>query len=674
MKHSKLLNLFASAATIILFVGCSTQLTAPNDSARDSQPVASAKEQKAKLTVNYDAPKDWVKSNTDGMTIFTAPEGNAKLVVVSGISAESVEAAAASAWSQYNEGFSRTIRLNISTPTKQGWDEISIVKYETSPSEERVINAIVYKASSQWRVLLIDGNRGTINKRGAAIGGMFGSFSVLGHVAEDLSDRMAKELTPERVNELLDFVSASAKEHDVPGVGIALIQNGKVVFEGGIGVKAIDSNELIDKNTRFMVASNTKGMTTLLLAKLVELGKLNWDDRVIDHYPPFKLGDKETTESVLIQHLVCACTGLPRKDLDWVYNSGPNEPASVTFSDLAATAPTSGFGELFQYNNQMAAAAGYIAGHVLYPDMEIGAAYDKAMQEYIFDPLEMDQTTFSFEDALRGNYAKPHALNVSAENKIIEQTTDRGFNHTVVPYRPAGGAWSTPHDMIKYIQNELSEGVAADGTRLFAAEPLLKRREPSVAAGENRFYGMGLGTHTLFGIETVNHGGSMAGYKSQILIVPSANIGAVILTNSDSGGWLSEPFVQRLIEILYDAESKAEELVAKSSEFEEIAREELRADLTNPPAAETVSNLAIKYHSDELGALEILKEGSEVILDPGVWSSPIATKENADGTTSLIMTSPEMLGDEVIVGESDGKRTLTIITPQHTYLFTEVVN
>lgn len=86
-------------------------------------------------------------------------------------------------------------------------------------------------------------------------------------------------------------------------------------------------------------------MNTLLLAKLVEQGRIDWDDPVISHYPDFHLGDDKTTKSVLIRHLVCACAGLPRKDLAWVFNNSPDTPTSA------------------------------VAAHVLYPDMEMGAAY-----------------------------------------------------------------------------------------------------------------------------------------------------------------------------------------------------------------------------------------------------------------------------------------------------------
>ena len=68
-----------------------------------------------------------------------------------------------------------------------------------------------------------------------------------------------------------------------------------------------------------MLASNTKSMTTLLLATLVDEGKLTWDTPVIAVMPDFKLGDPETTKQVLIKHLVCACTGLPRQDFEWLF-------------------------------------------------------------------------------------------------------------------------------------------------------------------------------------------------------------------------------------------------------------------------------------------------------------------------------------------------------------------
>jgi CubicO group peptidase (beta-lactamase class C family) len=88
--------------------------------------------------------------------------------------------------------------------------------------------------------------------------------------------------------------------------------------------------------------------------------------------------------------------------MEWLFTIKEDTPASSTFDLLAATQPTSRFGETFQYNNLMAAAAGYVAAHLYYPDMELGAAFDRAVKEHITDPLGMKDTTSSMNTALAG--------------------------------------------------------------------------------------------------------------------------------------------------------------------------------------------------------------------------------------------------------------------------------
>jgi CubicO group peptidase (beta-lactamase class C family) len=125
-----------------------------------------------------------------------------------------------------------------------------------------------------------------------------------------------------------------------------------------------------------MAASNTKGMTTLLLARLVDQGKIRWDEPVIEAYPKFKLGDAHVTRKVLVKHLICACTGLPRQDLEWIFQF-KNATPETSMALLGAMQPTSRFGEVFQYSNLMASAAGYIGAHLYDPKRDLGAANTK---------------------------------------------------------------------------------------------------------------------------------------------------------------------------------------------------------------------------------------------------------------------------------------------------------
>jgi len=163
---------------------------------------------------------------------------------------------------------------------------------------------------------------------------------------------------------------------------------------------------------------------------------------------------------------------------------------------LATIKPTSEFGALFQYSNLLAAAGGFVGGHVAYPSMELGAAYDEAMLTRVFRPLGMAATTFDFARALASNHATAHAPDVDGSPALAVMD----INYAVIPVRPAGGAWSSVRDMLKYVQMELDEGKLPDGTRYISTDALLARRKPQVSIGQDVTYGMGLMVDTKYGI------------------------------------------------------------------------------------------------------------------------------------------------------------------------------
>ena len=448
---------------------------------------------------------------------------------------------------------------------------------------------------------------------------------------------------------------------------MALIDHGQVVFEGGFGVKTLGKPDPVDAHTRFMIASNTKGLSTLLLARLVDQGKLRWDEPVTEAYPAFRLGSDDTTRQVLMKNLVCACTGLPRKDMEWIFNTRKGTPASSTFTLLAATQPTSKFGEVFQYNNLMASAAGFIGGHLVYPNLEIGAAYDRAMQNLIFDPLGMTETTFDYDKALSGDHASPHSMGLDG----AEHVANMDLNYEIIPYRPAGGAWSTVHDMIKYVRDELDQGRLPDGRTLVSAQNLLQRRAKSVPLGEHEWYGMGLIVDQTFGVTVVSHGGDLLGYHSDWWALPDAGVGAVILVNSDEGTPLVSAFQRRLLELLYDGKPLAAGQVKANAAAQGQSIAKLRELVSDPPDAAAAAALARHYVSPELGRIEVSSVGPNVIFDFGPWKSRVVTRKNPDGTITFITMEPGSPRAGFVVGSAGGKRQLTVRDAQHVYVYTE---
>lgn len=635
--------------------------------AESAAAAASDTPEKTSSGVTFTQPAGWALVRHDKFVVLNAPEPDTHLALVDVGSAKDVADAAAKAWAMYRADFHRPVKLVTPRAARQGWDERQVVDYETSPNEKMTIQAVAFRAKTNWTVLLIDASDATAEKRLAAIGLVVQSLRPAGYTREMFTGRTAHQLDAARIEQIRSFVETAMKQLGVPGAGLALIEHGKIVYEGGVGVRELGKPEPVDAHTLFMVASNTKGMSTLLLAELVDQGKLRWDQRVTDVYPQFRLGSDETTRQVTIRHLVCACTGLPRKDFEWIFNTRAETPAATTFTQLAGTQPTSRFGEVFQYNNLMASAAGYIGGHIVHPDMELGRAYDTAMQSMIFDPLGMHDTTFDMARAIGGNHASPHAWDV--DGKASNAPMD--LNYAVAPYRPAGGVWSSAHDMILYVQNELTRGKLPNGQRLVSEQNLLKRREASVPIGEDAWYGMGLEVDKTWGVEVVHHGGSLIGYKSDWIAIPDADVGAVLITNADEGQFMLRPFMRRVLEVLYDGRPEAAEdaAIAAARTHAELAKERERVVIPADPAL--AANLATHYSNADLGHIAVLKSGNSVTFDFGLWKSTVGTRKNDDGTVSFVTIDPGAFGFPFVAGTQGGKRTLTVRDGQHEYVYIE---
>ena len=616
--------------------------------------------------VSFTQPKDWSVAANGPATIFAAPEADLHIAVVDAGSAPDAQAAAAKAWAIYRPAMARPVQLVTPRAPGEGWDERVSIEYETSPEEAAVAFALALRKGGSWTVMIADGAQATYGKRSAAASIIQQSLRPAGYERESFAGRAAHRLTPDRIAALRDFVAESARVLGVPGVGIALVDQGQVVWQGGVGVRALGSPEPVDENTKFMIASNTKGMATLLLSVLADEGELRWDQPVTELYPAFRLGDDATTEATLVRHLVCACTGLPRKDYAFIL-ADSGAPATDTFRQLAQTQPTSAFGELFQYNNLMASAAGYLGGAIAYPDLELGAAFDKAMENRIFEPLGMDDTTFDFEEGMSGNWARPHGLDI--DGRVVEMSND--FNFTVYPHRPAGGAWSTAADMAHYVQLELSKGLTPEGDRLVSEANLVERRERGVPVGEDSWYGMGLFERIAWGVPVVTHGGTLLGYHSNFYVLPEAGIGAAILTNADPGAAMLGPFLRRLLEVVYDGKPEAAEEVAVAAARIEAQADAQRARLTVPGDPAVLGNLAATYRNPEVGALTITERDGATWIDAGFIEGPVATRSNADGSVSLVSVGPGAIGVDALIGERDGARTLTIRDSQHEYIYTE---
>ena len=627
--------------------------TAPLSLPKDAQQVEAGTPASTPEGTTFTVPSGWTMTTKGAVVVLSPPEPDLKFALID-VEAKDAAASVAAAWAVFDPDFKLPLDVELPQRPRNGWEDRHFFRYQASPSEKLEVTAFVQRVGNSWQVELIRGSDATSEKRRAQINLIKTSLRPKGYQPESFAGKIPHPIDARVIQVMKDFVADGMKRLGVPGTAFSLIADGKIVYVGGLGVRELGRAEPVDADTLFPAASNTKALTTLLLAELVDQKKLRWDEPVIEAYPAFRLGDAASTSQAQIRYLVCSCTRIPSIENQWSYRFRKQTPATI-MQLVGSLQPRSRFGEGFQYSNLMQAAAGYVAGSVAKPGKELGTAYDQAMEQMVLRPLGMKRSTFDFAKAMQGNYARPH--DVDFDGRIV--LSPMGRNYSAVAVRPAGGLWTSANDLSKYVMMELAKGKLPDGTRLVSESNLAQRQVPNAVEAEGATYGMGLRVDQHWGVTVVDHGGDVWGYHADMIWLPDYGVGTVILTNGDQGNVLVSSLMRKLLEQMFDGRPEADQQLEFGARRLDIERKQERERLQIPGDPGALKQLAANYRSEELGDLVIRRSGGNVefALVDG-WKSAMATRRNDDGTMSFIGTSPTLRGWEFIVGEKGGRRTL----------------
>lgn len=475
----------------------------------------------------------------------------------------------------------------------------------------------------------------------------------------------------------------------VPGASVAVIQGGEIVYLEGFGLRQVGGTAPVTPDTLMMIGSVNKSMTSTMAATLVDDGWISWDTPLVDLLPTFAVSDPQRTSSLTIADAFCACTGLPRHDPELLFNFNdlPPEKLITSVAGYPLTAP---LGEKFQYSNQMYAIGGYAAsaGAGAPPD-DLLHGYELLMQDQLLNPLGMDTSTYSLEEVLAsGNYAHPYSINLEGQVAPVPLLTDQGF---VTSVAPAGALWSSARDMARYVQMELADGVAPDGTRVVSAENLERTRAPRVpieqqpggppfAYESSQAYAMGWVTGAYKGQPLISHNGGTFGFGSQVAFMPEANLGLVILTNDvAAAGPFTLALQYRLFELLFDQPSEIDPLLSQLFEQQAQQLAQIQAQLgeVDPAAVEPFLG---RYTNRDLGEVELRMEGSALILDGGeVHSALRPLMDEAGNVTAYLFADAPLAGAPapIMLQQDANGRPAIVVTVQDeegeaTYTFTRV--
>jgi CubicO group peptidase (beta-lactamase class C family) len=557
-------------------------------------------------------PTSWTVSEEAGYAFLSDPEGTIKVYLLTA-EGEDIAGALADAWNLVDPAFDLEIDQTLDTPSARGIEKTLALTYKTG-DRNRILQAQGQLKDGIIYIDLYDVQLAGVQKRQAQLSIVSTGFKVLAQEKTDLSGVPPLAVTAAITEPLESFIAEYMKVFDIPGAAVGIVQDGELVYAQGFGVADPATGAPVTPDTHMMIGSTGKSLTTMMMATLVDDGLMTWDTPAVDLFPAFQVKDPELTETITMRNLVCACTGVPRKDMEWLFNYDSLTPDD-TVASLADFEFYTDFGEAFQYSNQMVATAGYIAGQVAEGSRgDLAGDYAAALQSRVLDPIGMISTTLSFDEVMaQGNYAIPHTLMLDNTYEPMPLELERSLE----TIGPAGAHWSTLADMARYMVTQLADGVAPDGARVVSAENLDVTREPQIAINANTSYGLGWMVTSYYGQPVITHAGNTLGFTSEFTFLPEADLGVIVLTNARASNLFNGNVTTRLLELVFEQEPQVEQQL--DFYVDQIGRQvsELEEKLGDSIDAAAVEPFLGRYTSPELGDAELTLEDGKLLLDVG---------------------------------------------------------
>jgi len=351
-----------------------------------------------------------------------------------------------------------------------------------------------------------------------------------------LAQKKSENDLDKKIKDFDAYVQVALKQWEVPGAGVAVVKDGKVIYLKAYGTRDLNSGAPANTETLFSIGSTTKAITAVCLGMLVDEGKLGWNDPVSKYVPEFILYDPLVTRELKVRDLLLHNSGVGNTDYLW---GSMNIPSEEILKRMRLVKPTYSFRGGFIYQNIFYIAAGAVIKQVS------GQDWHDFIQARILTPLGMTRTATKLKNIKDDNYTKPH-YRIQGKITVIGHTNDDEVG-------PAGSIWSSIDDMSKWTLCMLdSSKYPSKGSGQFAGGRLLKAStwaemfKPHTIVTSSQFYptqrltkpnwmtyGLGWFQHDYKGHKVNFHTGSLAGLIALHAQLPDASLGYYFLGNFD---------------------------------------------------------------------------------------------------------------------------------------------
>ncbi len=461
-----------------------------------------------------------------------------------------------------------------------------------------------------------------------------------------VSDGMARDVHAEARKSFDAAFDDAYTRYGLPGLAVGIVVDGDVVYTRKRGELAVGEGEDIDGSSVFKIASNSKSMTTALLARLVDQGKLRWDDPVMKHLPGFRMHDAWVTREMQVRDLLIHNSGLGPGAGDLMLWPEPNLfTREDVIHGLQYLKPIYSFRSRYAYDNSLYIVAGEVAAAAG------GAPFDVLVRREVFDPLGMARCQAGeWRRDEVGHVAQPH-MRHDGGNIVIRRD---GEIIPDVPMMAAGGIRCSLDDMLAWMLAWLQPDgdiVGEDGRTWLSQrqrEELWKTHMPMPLSRQMRewdgshfsAYGYGWRLTDVDGTWKVSHTGTLAGMYSAVTLLPEKRVGIVFMANgeaSEARTVLSQALVKH-----FTAPDQPHLTVAHYAGL----LEQSRGDVTDPADA---TDVGMRIAGRRALAPAEVPTLLGRYRDP--WFGEIEVCPAGDGVRFRSLKSPKLTGDVLLAGE-----------------------
>jgi len=324
------------------------------------------------------------------------------------------------------------------------------------------------------------------------------------------------------------FIENKVDELNLTGAAYAIVRNGEVISMHTYGKRKKYRKDTINEHTAFRMASISKSFASVLAGVLVNKGIFDWDDKVRDLAPRFRLRSSRRSKEITVRHMLSHTTGLRQYARSSVIQSGRS--FNSVFRSLRYAPIETRPGKKFAYQNAMYSVISKIVKR------QTDYSYEEMLDSLIFQPLGMSDASVGYRPMIRNkNKAYPHVKRRRNRWKSANIRT-KWYN-----VNPAAGVNASVSDMAIW-----ANAMLGHHPEIIPPSVLRTISKPHIPINEDSGYYETWGpalTRASYGLgwrifeynknKIIYHGGWIRGYRPEMAVCPAEDIGIVFLTNSN---------------------------------------------------------------------------------------------------------------------------------------------